>query len=145
MGTRTKGDYGKFSRVSMHQAEARELRGALERHEPAAKIVDAALGVIGVSVPAVGALVLAGKVGYSLYKGVKEYKQTGSITKGLKAAGIGIAKNVVTDLVMPKAVTSAVGLIAPVALKNMLPKDKKTAAAEMKIIETAASVAGGAI
>lgn len=49
MGTRTKGDYGKFSRVSMNQAEARELRDALERHEPAVKIVDAALGVIGVS------------------------------------------------------------------------------------------------
>jgi hypothetical protein len=47
MGTRTKGDYRKFSRVSMNKAEARELRCALERHEPAAKIVDSALGVIG--------------------------------------------------------------------------------------------------
>lgn len=145
MGTRTKGDYGKFSRVSMNQAEARELRGAFERHEPATKIVDAALGVIGVSVPAVGALVLAGKVGYSLYKGIKEYKNTGSIIEGLKVTGIGVAKNVMTDLLMPKAVTSAVGIIAPATLKYLLPKDKKMAAADMKIIETAASVAGGVI
>lgn len=129
----------------MNNAKSKKLKGALEQQESAAKIVDAALGVIGVSVPAVGALVLAGKVGYSLYKGVKEYKQTGSIRKGLKAAGIGIAKNVVKDFAMPKAVTSAVGLIAPAALKHLLPKDKKTATADMKIIKTAASVAGGVI
>jgi hypothetical protein len=50
-----------------------------------------------------------------------------------------------TDLVMPKAITSAVGLIAPATLKYLLPKNKEKASADVRIIETAASVAGGAI
>lgn len=67
--------------------EARELKKSLQYHEPAKKVVNALLGVVSASSPELNALVLAAKVGFSIYEDVKEYKETGSISN-LNPVGI---------------------------------------------------------
>lgn len=142
MGTRTAGDFGKFSGLSGNVSEVKALGNALDVNASAKSVVDAALGVVGVAVPVVGAIVLSSKVAYSIYKGVKAYKETGSVGEGMKTAGFGIAKTAISDVLMPKAVSSVVGAIAPAMIGPILPKNKAEASEDLKIIKAAGTAAG---
>ena len=143
MGTRTKGEFQKFAKVNANKEEAKILKKYLQSYEIPKNVVDALSGFFLVSNPYLELLETATKVAFPIYEGVKEYKETGNIQKTILETGKNIALNDLTDIIMPKAISSIIRIIVPPVVEKSLPRDRISAANRTKIIENAATVAGG--
>ena len=139
MGTRTAGDFKKYSKIRKNSPKIKKLEDVLIKNESAKMVVNEVIGILSVSHP-LGAIVLSAQVAYALYEGLKEYYKTENVSASIKRSGEDFTKIFFNNF-MPPTISNVVGILAPVILKK-LDLNKTEANEVTKIIKNAGTAAG---